>query len=194
MASADLNPFDFTPVSPGMATAGQNPYQVQAEPQLGPFGTPGATLYGAKPGRVENPSPYTDLTKILPSLPNLNLAASGALGHELSGDVDTNYLRNLAANLGITTGVGGAGGATPSGFVNNSMLVNGMLYRDKLQQQGLSDYGRLIPTIAQTQTLSPALQLENAWWNTTNAAAPDPAAQGFKSDMMQIIGGVLGGI
>lgn len=184
---ATYDPDIFNPVTPGSYSTGSSGYNVNPAPRGGALGEVGAAFYGSKPGVTGNPDPYKTMTDIAPWLPQANALAGQDITRQLSGDVDTDYLRNLAANLGITTGIG-AGGPTKSGFVDNSMLINGMLYRDYLQNQGLSNYGKIIPTISGTQTLSPALQLENAWWNATNSAAPDPGLAGLKSDTENIIG------
>ena len=126
------------------------------------------------PGPITPPNPYGDLSSVYPNLSGTNAQVSGDIMSKLRGEISPatmNALKTASAQWGVGSGMG-----PQSGLAVNGLFGNIAGYSEKLQQEGLQDYGNLIPTISQTQTLNPALQAEIADRNATMAAAPDPAA------------------
>lgn len=129
--------------------------------------------FGGVPGNVAIPNPFQDISNVFPGLSGANTAASSDLLDELQGKISPetqNMLKDAAARFGIKSGM------PLSGLADNSFLRNLGLSIEQRRQQGLADYSRLIPTVAQTQTVSPALQAEIASHNAAMNAAPVPAA------------------
>jgi hypothetical protein len=152
--------------------------------------------YGMVPGALEAitpPNPYADLSGVVPNLGAMNTAASGDVLSQLSGDVSPGTLaalRNAAATWGVGSGTGmGINGL--GGLATNKLFGNVAGFAENQANRGLENYGRIIPTISGTQTLSPALNLQTQQFNTEisaknalNRAAPNPAmAQSYAQQL-----------
>ncbi len=135
----------------------------------------GTGAFGLVPGPIALPSPSDDLQKLLPDLTSSNSAAMGAilpmLRGELSPDVRA-QIENEGATFGTTSGMPG------SDFSKNKTLRDLGLTSLQVQQQGLGDLNNLVGSTSATQTVNPSLQAAISGTNQTNAAAPNPEAQG----------------
>ena len=132
-------------------------------------------IYGSKVGQLGMPDPFGNLSGVDTQLPTQNAAAGQALTSELSGQLSPqtmNAIQNAAAAWGVNSG-------TPGGALQwDNALTNLGMNTEQLQNMGISNYGKLIPTESATQTVSPQLQSEISYQNLLNTAAPDPAAAG----------------
>lgn len=154
---------------PTTQTYGGTPgFTVNPAPQAG------AGTFGAVPGPIGMPDPYGNLSAVFPNLSRTNTATSSALLNQLRGVVSPETqmaIKDAAAAWGVQ---GGAGAG--SGIAGNLSLRNLGLTSEQLQQQGLQNYSSILPTVASTQTVQPALQAEISAQNALNAAAPNPTA------------------
>lgn len=156
---------------------------------INPAPTGGQGAFGLVPGQVGIPDPYEYLKNIIPNLPGLNTAATGVVGNQLGGKVSPQTTANMW-NLGaLSAGQSGMPGSNAYGGTMPNYLAMASLGHttEGLQQTGLENYNKLIPTIAQTQTVNPALLAEIAATNAVNAAAPSPQAayERAKADWLQ---------
>lgn len=142
---------------------------------LNPLPTYGSGAYGYVPGQLGMPDPYGDLSKAYPALGTQNKQAGNVITAQLGGQLSPETqmaLQNATAAWGV--GNMGGGSPTPGTITGNRGLRDLGLATEILQQQGLQNYGSIVPTISQTQTVAPALQSEIANINSINAAAPNP--------------------
>lgn len=133
-------------------------------------------IYGGIPGQVALPSPYGDLSSVYPNLSGTNASVSAAIASKLHGDLSPGTIAQLqddAARYGVQSGMPGIAPGTLSG---NRLLRSLGLAREAQVQQGIDDYGRIIPTVSGTQTVRPETQINLAEQNALSAAAPNPAA------------------
>jgi hypothetical protein len=139
--------------------------------------------FGYAPGPISLPSPATDLGAQFPNLSGTNSALSGDINAKLGGTLSpgtTNALQDAAATFGVASGMPG------SGLSWNSLYGNLAGAAENQEQEGIADYNSTIPTISNTQTVSPALQTEIATQNAIDAAAPDPTASAsYAEDLFQ---------
>lgn len=154
---------------------GQSGYNVTPSP----YGYSGT--FGGVPGVIGVPNPYQDLSGVYPNLSGTNAAASTALLSELEGQVSPEtqaLIQDKSAAFGVSSGM------PLSGLSRNQFARNLGLTSEQLQQQGIAQYGSLIPSVSGTQTVNPALQAEIASRNATNLAAPIPAqAQSYAQSL-----------
>ncbi len=142
---------------------------------LNPAPTQGTgTPYGAVPGSLGLPDPFSDLSKVAPGLGGVNKnlltnLTSNSLGILSPGT--RNALQLAASQRGVQSGMG-----PNSGLSTNDLYGNIAGFSEGLQKQAVQDYSSLIPTISGTQTVNPALQSEIANTNALRGAAPSPTA------------------
>lgn len=129
-------------------------------------------IYGRRPDPVKLADPAAALGSRFPGLDRTNSALSSEILNMIQGRDP--QLPMLAANTGATRAA--QLGLTGSGFQDR--LADLSLYdrRNALRNQGIAAYNATIPTIAGTQTNSPALQQANDTQNNIWASSPDPAA------------------
>ena len=137
----------------------------------------GNGAYGYVPGQIEMPDPASDLGNVYPALKNQNNAIgnniTAMLGGQLSPETQM-AMQNYESAYGAGAGMGVGSNAQPGSFSNYRGAADIGKTVEGLQQQGSQDYNSVIPTISQTQTVSPQLQTEIANINSINAAAPNP--------------------
>jgi hypothetical protein len=142
-------------------------------PYIAPTG--GQGIYGAVPGQTPFPQPYEDLSAIYPNLGETNAAMSrnimAGMAGQLPQDV-VNQIRDRSAAFGVSSGMPGSGLARNRGARDLGLTSLDMM------KWATQAYNQTIPTISNTQTLSPALQAEINQMNAINSAAPDPTAAG----------------
>lgn len=146
-----------------------------------PITSPTAAAVGSRVAPVSMPTPFADLSHVLPGLSNLNQQASGDLLSMLQGQLSPgtiNQIQNYAATRGISGGMPGA-----NIFQNLGARSIGTT-SENLMQQGLQSYSPFIQSVAGTQTVSPALQTQINEQNAVNAAAPDPVANAAYSQQL----------
>lgn len=156
----------------------------------------GSGTFGAVPGQLSLPSPFSDLGNIYPNLSQTNSQVSGNILSQLQGQLSPETLANLqntAARFGVWNGMPGAN-AYQGTLANNQNLLGNIRTTEQLQQQGLQNYNALIPTISGTQTVNPALQAEIASTNAMTAAMPNPAdAASYAKELFDQYLGSIGG-
>ncbi len=166
----------YSPSTPGTSSGtsknalpiGQSAYNTQVYPQPLSYNS----TFGGVPGSIGIPNPYQDLSSVYPNLTGTNAAASQSLLSELQGQVSPEtqaLLQDKSAAFGVSSGMPG------SGLARNRTLRDLGLTSENLQQQGLANYSRLIPSVSGTQTVSPDLQSQIAARNAQVLAAPIPA-------------------
>lgn len=132
----------------------------------------GSGTYGAVAGATDLPSASEDLSAVYPSLTASNQAASDAVLAELEGNLSQSTVNNIqdaAARWGISSGMGSG-----SGIGNNLSLRDLGLTTEGVQQQGISDYSKLLSAIDSTQTVSPETQIGLSQSNNSLAASANP--------------------
>jgi hypothetical protein len=148
-------------------------------PYIAPTG--GQGIYGAVPGQTPFPQPYEDLSAIYPNLGETNAAMSrnimAGMAGQLPQDV-VNQIRDRSAAFGVSSGMPGSGLARNRGARDLGLTSLDMM------KWATQAYNQTIPTISNTQTLSPALQAEINQMNAINAAAPDPTAAGQHAEYL----------
>lgn len=159
--------------SPGVGGASSN-YNVNPSPRSG------RGAFGAVPGALGLPSPFTDLSSVYPNLSGTNAATSAAIMAKLRGELSpgtVNAIQDAAATFGVGSGMlgGGGGGFSPDSLYSNDALRRIGMASEAQTQQGLQDYASLIPTISSTQTVRPELQTEIAATNAFTGAMPNPS-------------------
>ena len=160
-AGSNVNPLISSPAG-GTAAPVTPGYQ----PNVTPGTQGGQGPFGAVPGTVGLPQPYSDLSSVFPDLGGSNSAISSDIMAELEG--------------GLSPGTLGAIGQAQNSFgiagpVNTSPLSLGETDQ-QIQSAGLGAYGGIIPTISTTQTVSPEVQAQIEEFNAQQAAAPNPTA------------------
>lgn len=173
-SSTAMNPIgSYLPAQPGSISS-MSPTQ-----QAATFGTKIAQI-GAPP------SIYDQLKENVPNYAGLTAASGANVANELSGRLSTgteNFLRDKAAALGIN--MGQPGGTAGNTLTNQNFLHSLGLTSEGLAHEGVGDYNQLINTAA-SQQQNPALLLDLAETNATNAAAPNPAAaQSYAQNLFQ---------
>jgi len=147
-------------------------YNPQAS--YGYFGGP----FGSQPAPVPIPQPAQDLANQIPGLSGLNSSASNFIGSELSGQLSPDTLQAIqraGAQQSVSSGMPNTGMAAGTLAGQGSLATIGQTSQ-QLQNQGISDYSKFVPTVSSTQTTSPAIQAEVNTQNAIDAAAPNPAA------------------
>lgn len=132
----------------------------------------GSGTYGAVAGATALPSASADLSSVYPSLTASNQAASDAVLAELEGNLSQSTINNIqdtAAKWGISSGMGSG-----SGIGNNLSLRDLGLTTEGVQQQGISDYSKLLGAIDSSQTVSPETQIGLSQSNNSLAASANP--------------------
>ena len=193
---ASYSPFSFGAGGGAYSSGGGGAgFTMNPTPQQGsgPFGSvPGAVGPITASTVAQPPNPFTTLSGVVPGLSGLNSGASSFINSELGGQLSPgtiNALTNLSAERGIGSGMGPA-----SGLWSNALLGNVAGATEALQQHGVGDFNSFLPTVAQTETITPQEQIQinsqnaglsqqaalanqqMAQWNATMAAAPNPAA------------------
>lgn len=146
---------------------------------LNPYPTMGSGAFGFVPGQLGLPSPASDLGAVYPGLQNQNKQIGNTISAQLGGKLSPETqmaLQDYTSSWGASNGMPGSN-ALPGTIANYRGARDLGLATEKLQQQGIQNYGSIIPTISQTQTVTPALQAEIANINAINAAAPNPQAR-----------------
>lgn len=138
-----------------------------------PLPQQGSGPYGKVPGNLSLPDPFSDLSSVYSNLGKTDSAVSGDILSKLGGTLSPGTQRALtdaAASHGVSSGMPG------SGFSWNNLYGNIAGASEAQQQQGISDFNQTLPTVAGTETVSPALQTEIGNQNAVNNASPNPAA------------------
>lgn len=147
-------------------------YNPQAS--YGYFGGP----FGSQPAPVPIPQPAQDLANQIPGLSGLNSSASNFIGSELSGQLSPDTLQAIqraGAQQSVSSGMPNTGMAAGTLAGQGSLATIGQTSQ-QLQNQGVSDYSKFVPTVSSTQTVNPAVEAEINTQNSINAAAPNPGA------------------
>lgn len=143
--------------------------------------------FGLVPGVIQPPNPYADLSAVYPNLAGTNADISSAIGAQVGGRLSPGTLRAMQdyeAGFAARSGMPGTN-AIPGTIGYNRGVRDVGLTAEQQVNQGLRNYQSLIPTIAQTQTLSPQMQAEIAATNAMNAAAPNPnIAQTYAQNLL----------
>jgi hypothetical protein len=142
-----------------------------------PTPTYGTGAYGYVPGQIGMPDPAGDLGNVYPAAANQNKQIGNNITALLGGQLSPQTqmaMQNYEAAYGAGAGMGMGTNAEPGSFSNYRGAADIGKTVEGLQQQGLQDYNSVVPTISQTQTVSPQLQTEIANINSINAAAPNP--------------------
>lgn len=156
-------------------------YDVSPTPQAG-YGA-----FGLVPGQISTPSPFSDLSNVYPSLGNQNQQVGNVITSQLAGQLSPETqaaLQNYEAAYGASQGMPGSN-AIPGSITNFRGARDLGTSVESLQNQGVSNYRSVLPTISATQTVSPALEAEIANINAINAAAPDPNSRAVWLDAEQ---------
>lgn len=165
LAGRARNTTSVVPAAPGAISGAGGPFT------LNPATQPGVGAYGTVPGPIEKPpSLYQGAQSIYPGLANLTTAAGGNIAAELAGEFTPqteNALWDTANRFGVASGMPGAG------LWSNRFMGNVAGAKEKLQQQGLTDYNAFLADLAKT-TDDPNLLASIAARNATMAAAPNP--------------------
>lgn len=138
-----------------------------------PISQSGQGIYGRVPGNLSLPDPFGDISSVYPNLAKTNSGVSEDILSKLGGTLSPGTQRALtdaAASHGVSSGMPG------SGFSWNNLYGNIAGASEAQQQQGISDFNQTLPTVAGTETVSPALQTEIGNQNAVNNASPNPAA------------------
>lgn len=160
----------------------------------------GSGTFGAVPGQLSLPSPFSDLGNVYPNLSGTNAQISQNIMSGLQGQLSPQTLANLqnyAANFGVRNGMPGSNGQLGT-LANNYNLLGNIQTQEQLQQQALQNYNQTMGVMSQTQTVNPALQLETAATNAQSAAMPNPAdaasyAKELFDQYLQSMSGPAGG-
>lgn len=156
----------YQPSAPATTTYGTNPSF-----SLNPSARSGQGAFGAVPGAIGAPDPFSNLSAVFPNLSGTNKAASAAILAKLGGQLSPgtiNSIKDAAAAWGVGAGVPGSSIQTNRGLRDLGLTSEGQV------ESGMRDYASLIPTIASTQTVSPELLTQISATNAVNASAPDP--------------------
>jgi hypothetical protein len=131
----------------------------------------GSGTYGSVAAATALPSAFSDLSAVYPNLTASNDAATNAVLSELQGNVSdatSKAIQDAAARYGITSGMG------TSGLSKNLSLKDLGLTSEALQQQGITDYSKLLSAIDTSQTVSPETQIGLSQSNNALAAQANP--------------------
>jgi hypothetical protein len=176
------NAFGTNPTLPSFApNAG---YNANPSPQGG------SGLFGAVPGAVQMPNPFSDLSKVYPNLAASNTAASGDVMSNLSGILSPdvlNQIQTAGAQNAFSQGLSG------SGFAGNELLDAVGQASQQEQSTGEGQYNTVIPQITQSQTVAPSTEAEIAESNAISAAAPNPTLSGLANIFGDLAGFGSGG-
>lgn len=150
-------------------------------------------IFGNRPqyNNVVNPtsagSAFSQLGQIYPNLSKQINTESANIGSELSGELPksvSDEVVNLGSLYGLNTGMPGSGAA------NNFTAEQFGLDSLGLEQQGLSDYSKFVPSLQGMFTLNP----EGTAAIDQAQAAPDPRAAGLEQWLASMGGEVAGGL
>lgn len=133
----------------------------------------GSSIFGSNVPNIPMPQPFQDLSGVYPNLSGTNAAVSASILSKLGGNLSPatiNAIQDNAARFGVQSGMPG------SGLSRNLSLRDLGLTSEQVQQQGIQDYGSIIPAISGTQTVNPATQIALNETNAVNSAAPNPTA------------------
>jgi hypothetical protein len=127
------------------------------------------------PGLVSTPQPAQDLAAQFPNLSGTNAAISQNIQAGLGGQVSPatlNALRGASAAWGWASGMPALD--LPGSLNWHNLYGNIAGFAENQAQQAMQNYAKIIPTISQTQTVTPELQTQIASMNALNLAAPNP--------------------
>ena len=136
------------------------------------------TATGMVPGAITAPDPSADLAAQYPNLYSTNSAISSDILAGLKGQIsqsDLNYMQDQSAGKAAASGMPGTNVMSGTLMGNRSARDIGKM-QYQVQQDAINNYNKTIPTVSNTQTLSPTLQTEIAGTNAVNAASPNPAS------------------
>ena len=156
---------------------------------INPVSQGGTGTFGQVPGTIGLPPVAAQLQAQLPGLSNLNSSAASDIQSNLNGALSPGTsaaLDNAAATYGTASGMPG------SGLDWNSLYGNIAGASTAQQNQGISQYDQLVPTVSGTQTLSPQLQTQVAFQNAVDSASPNPVDAGLLSTA-ETIGSTVAG-
>lgn len=167
-----------------ISTPPYNPYAGSSY-NVNPSPQGGQGIFGGVPGPVSLPNPALDLSKVYPDLTKTNLAAQGAVGGELEGNVSPltmDFFKDRSAEHAAGSGMPYAG------FFDNDLLSKIGKYSLGQQNNGAADANSLTRATAGTETVSPGTQAALAMQNATMAAAPDPTTAAIVNLLSQLGG------
>ena len=139
------------------------------------LGSGGSAVFGSRVGQVGMPDPFSDLSAVYPNLSETNAAVSGNIMSQLKGELSPgtiSAIQDAAATFGVSSGMPG------SGLQWNRALRDIGLTSNQVQQQGMQNYGSMLPVFSGTQTVNPETQFGINFQNAVSRAAPDPTAAG----------------
>lgn len=157
-----LNPFGF-----GVGGGGSG---------HGPFGTP--------LGQIPSADPFGDISRTGVNLAGINPIASRDLQAGFAGQLapgTVNAIQDARAQWGASSGM--------PGFALGSLNFNAGARdigttSEALKDKAFQNYQSFVPTVAGTQTVSPAQQFEQNLQNQVSAHSPDPAqAQSYAESL-----------
>lgn len=157
-------------------------------------------IYGSRVGQIPLPSPFGDLSAVIPNLPALNTAASSSIMNKLKGVLSPetlNMLHNYEASVATRSGMPGTNVEPDSLAYRRTLRDLGRTVEDT-QSEGLRQLLPFLQTTSATQTVNPALQYERNLQNAINVASPEPAAAGTYAEQlfqkyMDMVTGPAGG-
>jgi len=161
------------------------------DPSFGYDTNPGAKgiapdLFGGKPGTVQIPNMYGQMSSIVPTLPATNVQIGQNILAKSQGRLSPEQINNTQdamARFGTGSGMPGSELATNLGARSIGSDTAA------IQEGALKDYTSLFPTISKTQIVDPAIQSGIAEFNAKSNAMEDP----FWGAMLGGMGGGGGG-
>lgn len=129
----------------------------------------GSGAFGAVPGvlqpvtavtatqapAVGMPDPFGDLAKLYPNLSGTDARVASTIASQLAGQLSpetVGAIQDAMARFGVSSGMPGSGLSTNLGVRSMGQTA------EQLQQQGVTNFGNILPMIKATQTVSPELQ------------------------------------
>ena len=130
--------------------------------------------FGSIPQPIQMPgSTYSQVASIVPGIGGLSNQTAGTISQQETGALSpstVSMLENKAADYGVMSGMPGM---TPGSLALNNLMATMGMTSEGIQQQGVSNYGNFLGSLASTQ-LDPALQADVGEWNSIVRSAPDP--------------------
>lgn len=130
--------------------------------------------FGSIPQPIQMPgSVYSEVAGVVPGIGDLSNKTAGIISQQETGQLSPStisMLENKAADYGVTSGMPGM---TPGSLALNNLMASMGMTSEQLQQQGVSNYGNFLGSLASTQ-LDPALSADVSEWNSIVKSAPDP--------------------
>lgn len=158
----------------------------------------GGNPFGTIPQPIAMPSSlWQQVVGAVPGAGNLAGPVANAIGTEVSGQLNSNTVKQLedkAAAYGVNSGMPGM---TPGSLALNNLMASMGMTSEGLTQRGIGDYSNFLGTLAGTMT-NPATTADVGEWNSIVQSAPDPAAAaGYQLSLLnryaQMMGGPAGG-